>query len=61
MLKDEKKYNTQPHPDGNRARDADGQALDEFGRVPEKAKAAKPATNNQAEESDQAKSAGDKS
>lgn len=61
MSKDEKKYNTQPHPEGNRARSVDGQPLDDFGRVPEKAKDAKPATNTQSEKPAQAESAGDKS
>lgn len=37
MSKDEKKYHTKPHPDGDRARDAKGRVLDEFGRVQEEA------------------------
>jgi len=70
MSKDEKNYTTQHHPDGDRARDAQGRALDEFGRVPEQENDAKPAAekpaadatkDSPAEKPGKDKPAGDKS
>ncbi len=70
MSKDEKNYTTQHHPDGDRARDSQGRALDDFGRVPEQENGTKPVAENpaadatndsQAEKPGKDKPAGDKS